>query len=187
MNCSSTSLSLLLLAEGVTDVELAGLPATSNADMRVDVHAADLNLTIWRRLMRAPPPATAAGAVQVDHSTMALRVNEDGGSVRCACGGLPGSSAGPLDRRSRAQHSPTPIDAGHQVEVPLLKINGIAILPFSVRKNNAILRQRLDRTPNHQTPPPGNLGRPKGGKSQPPLTRKPHLVSIPFNAMIDKP
>ncbi len=57
--------------------ELAGLPATINADMRVDVHAADLNLTIWRRLMRAPPPTTAAGAVQVDHSTMALRVNGD--------------------------------------------------------------------------------------------------------------
>ena len=56
--------------------ELAGLPATINADMRVDVHAADLNLTIWRRLMRAPPPTTGA-VVQVDHSTMALRVDGD--------------------------------------------------------------------------------------------------------------
>ena len=56
---------------------LAGLPSTINADLRLDVDYGTGNLTIWRRLMRAPlpeDPAAAAAAVQVDHSTMALRV-----------------------------------------------------------------------------------------------------------------
>ena len=56
---------------------LAGLPTTINADLRLDVDYGTDNLTIWRRLMRSPlpaDPAAAAAAVQVDHSTMALRV-----------------------------------------------------------------------------------------------------------------
>ena len=80
---------------------LAGLPTTINADLRLDVDYGAGNLTIWRRLIRAPlpaDPAAAAAAVQVrltalsplplissykpespcaeqvDHSTMALRV-----------------------------------------------------------------------------------------------------------------
>jgi hypothetical protein len=64
-------------------LELTGLPETINADLRIDVSglgaaAAGISkLTIWRRLMRAPLPASAsaaAAAVQVDHSARMLRV-----------------------------------------------------------------------------------------------------------------
>jgi hypothetical protein len=64
----------------VLPMELSNLPATINADLRVDVRwgaQSGYNLTIFRRLMRTPLPAdkkAAAAAVQVDHSTRALRV-----------------------------------------------------------------------------------------------------------------
>ena len=65
----------------VVPLDLAGLPVTINADLRVDVdYGAASNLTIWRRLMRTPLPASAkaaAAVVQVDHSTMSLRVGGD--------------------------------------------------------------------------------------------------------------
>ena len=57
----------------VLPLDLAELPATINADLRIDVdYGTESNLTIWRRLMRTPlpaAPAEAAAVVQVDHSS----------------------------------------------------------------------------------------------------------------------
>jgi hypothetical protein len=61
----------------VLPLDLAGLPTTINTDLRVDVqYKTGKNLTIWRRLMRTPMPASG-GVVQIDHSTMTLRVDGD--------------------------------------------------------------------------------------------------------------
>ena len=85
---------------------LAGLPTTINADLRIDVAFESGNLTIWRRLMRAPlpaDPADAAAAVQVDHSTMALRV---GGKIFQGSGWTVGLAKWPPSHWLPCTHPP---------------------------------------------------------------------------------
>ena len=56
--------------------DLSSLPATVNTDIEIRITggSAGLNITKYRRFMRASPPVGAVEAVQVDHSTRAIVV-----------------------------------------------------------------------------------------------------------------
>lgn len=63
-------------AESFLPFDLSPLPSTINNDLKITITAPDgINVTRWRRLMRAPVPKTDVGAVQVDHSTRGLRID----------------------------------------------------------------------------------------------------------------
>ena len=64
------------MSESVLPFNLRPLPGTINNDMEITITSSGgLNVTKYKRLMRAPVPTSDVGAVQVDHSTRGLRIN----------------------------------------------------------------------------------------------------------------
>ena len=65
-------------SECILPFDLRPLPLRINQDLKITVRAStntSMTTTSYRRLMRAPPPSTDVGAVQVDHFTRGLRIN----------------------------------------------------------------------------------------------------------------